>query len=104
MRYAYRLPSTHRTSRSVNAGERYQTDAEPPSCAGTRVKNSSDIGGSAQTWEKKPATLRPVASSTAALNDSRIQSWNIVRIARTCPNSPLAIVIFSAHRVAPEVY
>ena len=47
------------------------------------------------TCEKNAATLRPVASSTISVKRGRIQSWNIVRVSRTCTNAPSAIIFFS---------
>ena len=47
------------------------------------------MSGSCETCEKNAATLLPVASSTISVKRGRIQSWNIVRVSRTCKKRAL---------------
>ena len=44
---------------------------------------STETSGSTWTCERNPITLRPESSSTAALNFSRIVSWNALRVSCT---------------------
>ena len=63
----------------------------PPSALGathSSRKSSTAMSGSCVTCEKNAATRRPVASSTISVKRGRIQSWNIVRVSRTCGNAP----------------